>query len=90
MNQEKLKSLLRYDPETGLFCWLVAKAHNVKAGAQAGSPNAKGYIVIRIDGMNYRAHCLAYLYQTGFWPEHRAVHIDRNTSNNRWSNLRHV
>ena len=87
MNQKKLKSLLRYEPETGLFYWLVAR-QRVKAGAQAGYLNKKGYTRIKVDGKLYRAHRLAYLYMTGFWPEPEVDHKDGDKSNNRWRNLR--
>jgi hypothetical protein len=49
-----------------------------------------GYIHINIDKSVYRAHRLAFLYMEGYVPEHCVDHIDRNPSNNKWSNLREV
>ncbi len=82
---ERLKSLLRYEPETGDFVWLVSKARAI-ADDIAGTP-AEGYILIGIDGKSYRAHRLAWFWMTGEWP-HEIDHRDLNRANNRWANLR--
>ena len=50
----------------------------------------KGYTSIMISGKNYRAHRLAWLYVYGYLPEHEIDHIDRDKSNNKIDNLRHV
>jgi hypothetical protein len=47
-----------------------------------------GYVVIWVEGARYRAHRLAFLYQTGEWPKNLVDHIDGDPSNNRWANLR--
>jgi hypothetical protein len=88
---ERLKELLRYDPETGIFTW-VAKASSfsrVSVGSTAGTEGGPyRYIHIKVDGQKYRAHRLAFLYMTGRWPEHGVDHRDTDGTNNRWSNLR--
>lgn len=89
LNQKYLKSLLNYDPETGVFTWLVSRGP-IKAGATAGSPDSKGYIRVKIDQKLYGAHRLAFLYMTGEWPEESVDHIDGNIKHNSWSNLRDV
>jgi hypothetical protein len=87
LTQERLKELLSYDPETGLFTWLVTRG-----GAQAGKvvthKEGSGYIQFTIDGKNYRACRLAFLYMTGEWPKAHVDHIDRDVANDRWLNLR--
>jgi len=90
LTQEELKRRLSYDPETGIFLWILPIAHNVKAGDVAGWPAERGYWRIMLDGNGYGAHRLAFLYMTGEFPVNVVDHIDGCTSNNRWSNLRAV
>lgn len=87
MNQERLKRLLTYNPESGLFTWNESRGP-AKRGAVAGSPCNKGYIVIGVDGKVYKAHRLAWLYMTGAWPSDQIDHRDEQKANNKWDNLR--
>jgi hypothetical protein len=86
LTQERLKELLTYDPETGLFYWLVDRG-SIKAGAVAGC-RKRTYIAISVDDVIYRAHHLAWVYMTGRWPEPFVDHRDLNKHNNAWVNLR--
>jgi len=89
LTQAKLRDILWYDPETGVFIWLRPPKHNSKLlGKPAGNTRPDGYTTIRINGEAYYAHRLAFLYMTGQWPEPETDHIDRNPFNDRWSNLR--
>ena len=91
ITQKKLKKLLDYNPETGVFRWLVSKKYNIKIGDIAGSINKiSGYRYIGINGKTYRASRLAWLFMKGYWPEHVIDHRDRIQDNNVWDNLRHV
>lgn len=89
LTQERLKELLHYDPETGLFVRL-RKTKKSAVGSVAGSSNSAGYLVIRVDEKVYYAHRLAILYVTGEWPTAHMDHIDGDRSNNRYSNIRDV
>jgi hypothetical protein len=85
MNQEKIKRLFRYEPDTGHLYW--RKPH---AGCNFGKPAgcmSRKYVVIRIDGVLYQASRLIWLYQVGKWPD-EVDHKDGNPSNNTWDNLR--
>lgn len=85
----RLRELLNYDPETGVFTWAVDRGPARKGGA-AGAAQKIGYVVIRLAGQLYYAHRLAFLHMTGEWPKMTVDHIDGCKSNNRWSNLRDV
>jgi len=89
MNQEKLKQLLDYDPEIGVFTWVHRSNGRVPAGAVAGTRNHhKGYIYIKIGGKQYAAHRLAWLYMVGEWPEFEIDHHNHVKDDNRIKNLR--
>ena len=85
---ERLRELLEYFPETGIFRWRVSPARNVKVGDIAGCLNGKGYLQIKIDGKLHSAHRLAWLYTHGTWPADQIDHINRDRSDNRILNLR--
>lgn len=89
LTQERLKELLDYDPDTGLFTWRVNKGRG-KIGLTTGYTNNRGYSQIGIDGKFYISHRLAFLYMEGYFPENGIDHIDRDKLNNRWKNLREV
>lgn len=87
LTAERLRALLSYDQETGVFTRLVS-LRGVNAGDIAGTLHkTSGYVYIGVDAKSYRAHRLAWLYMTGEWPV-EVDHKDRNRSNNRWRNLR--
>jgi len=88
ITQKRLKELLHYDPDTGIFTWEVNKKR-ARRGDKAGTDRA-GYIQIKIDQIAYKAHRLAWLYMEGYFPENEIDHINRVTDDNRWGNLREV
>lgn len=84
---ERVKELFEYNPATGLFTRLIkVKRHN--KGDVAGCLKKDGYVVIKIDGVIYYAHRLAYFYMTGRWFDGETDHKDLNRSNNKWDNIR--
>jgi hypothetical protein len=88
LTQARLKELLHYDPETGVFTRLVSRnGNNALIGSRAGTPNSHGYTLIQIRGTKHRAHRLAFLYMTGEIPP-EVDHINRVKDDNRWDNLR--
>lgn len=90
---DRLRELLHYEPETGLFRWRVDKVSSggqivARSGAIAGGLNSIGYWQLVIDRNHYLGHRLAWFYVHGEWPSHQIDHVNRDTSDNRISNLR--
>jgi hypothetical protein len=85
-----LKSILNYDPITGIWTWLIQMKYGARKeiGDIAGRRSSNNYIQITINGWHYYAHRLAVFYMTNKWPENEVDHKNHNGSNNAWSNLR--
>lgn len=88
LTQEKLKELLHYCPDTGVFTWRVAASKRVRVGEVAGSFNTLGYARIAVNGKLYGSHRLAWLYMHGEFPTDHIDHINRVPGDNRLCNLR--
>lgn len=89
LTAQRLREALHYNPETGVFTRLICTSRRSAVGAIAGTLS-RGYCSIGIDGNNYRAHRLAWLYMTGSWPSDQIDHINGVRDDNRWINLRDV
>ena len=87
LKQSRLKELLYYNPDTGIFVWKVKK-YRANKGDIAGSIRPDGYREISIDTQRLFLHRVAFLYMTGSMPLNQVDHINHNPSDNRWVNLR--
>lgn len=87
LTQAELKRQVSYDEKTGLFRRLRDTSRQ-RAGDACGNAKNGGYIRFRVNGHEYFAHRLAWLYVHGEWPANHIDHIDRNPSNNAIGNLR--
>ena len=72
-----------YNPTTGKFTRKVGKN-------RVGSKDKDGYIVIKINNKNYKAHRLAWFLFYGKWPVLQIDHINGVRDDNRIENLREV
>jgi hypothetical protein len=92
----ELRKLLHYDPETGVFTWLLRpgagarleRTWNTRYADKRAGTVRNGYIAILIAKRAYKAHRLAWLYVHGSWPTEAIDHINGVRSDNRLVNLR--
>ncbi len=91
---ERVRELLKYDPETGIFTRKIRTAQRHKIGDRADflvtSGNSEGYCRVSFDSKRYLAHRVVWLYVHGSWPELDIDHINGIKSDNRLANLREV
>lgn len=106
LSQQYLKECLAYFPETGDFIWLKRPRRHFKtdtiwkqwngrfaledAGSITYSPRCPTRRAIRLDGERYIAARIAWFYVTGEWPTMEVDHINHDTADDRFVNLRHV
>lgn len=87
LTAQRLRELLHYDPETGVFIWRNSARGRMRAGNIAGCVS-DGYRVIRINNQSFRGHRLAWLHERGAWPAFDIDHINGDRGDNRIANLR--
>ncbi len=87
---ERLRELLDYDPDTGVFTRKVRVSSNAPAGQRAGCQRPDGRWVLSVDDRKYLASRLAWFYVHGKWPANHIDHIDCDRANDRLDNLRDV
>ena len=87
LTQKRLKEIIHYEPDTGVFTRHVTVA-NAVAGSIAGCKTSMGYIRIKIDRKAVFAHRLAWLYVYGYFPKQIIDHVNQIKDDNRIKNLR--
>jgi len=93
LTAEYVRSILDYNPETGIFIWRdraeLTPCNRARiVGKIAGCISNTGYIQIKINNIPYQAHRLAWLIVFGKWPNKELDHINTNRIDNRIVNLR--
>jgi Recombination endonuclease VII/HNH endonuclease len=86
LTQERLKELLEYFPEDGIFMWRESKKGRNMSKPAGG--RQRGGRIISIDGEGYQCARLAWLYVHGELPNGYIQFDNGDTSDCRISNLR--
>jgi HNH endonuclease len=88
---DRLRKLLTYNPETGVFRWKVDRNNRASEGDIAGHEHSRSKRrLIAIDGHLYMAGRLAWLYMKGRWPNYVINCVNGDPSDIRWANLRQI
>lgn len=94
ISPKELRQVLDYNADTGVFVWKKQLALRGKRGSEAGCVEKKArgglYRRIRIHGILYYAHRLAWLYAHGEEAPEHIDHVNNNGLDNRIDNLRAV
>ena len=84
-----VREVLHYDPVSGIFMWRRPAGGPITVGSRAGCLCGNRYRYIRIQGISYREHRLAWLYVNEEDPgEFQVDHIDNVRHHNWIDNLR--
>jgi hypothetical protein len=82
-----LKTVLHYDPLTGVFTRLKPWGSKL-VGSPIGGLSPAGYWQISVNKKTYPAQRLAWAYVYGEWPQGSIDHINQIKTDNRIENLR--
>lgn len=85
LTADELRDRLFYNPMSGDFIWM----NGPRAGRRAGCLcKSTGYIHIKLNGFQYLAHRLAWLYEYDEWPKGECDHRNLQRAENWIDNLR--
>lgn len=92
LTQDFVKDLFDYNLETGELVRARTTGGRAQKGDKAGTLDGK-YLRVQIGDKKYYLHLIIWLWVTGHYPEYpkeEIDHINRNTIDNRFLNLRIV
>lgn len=87
---ELIRNFFDYDEVTGDVRWKVRLSNRTQVGDLVDRETAGGYKQVSINRKHYYVHRIIWVHKTGQWPEGDIDHINGDTRDNRWINLRCV
>jgi hypothetical protein len=66
VTQDRLKELINYDPDTGVFTHKTQRGKTSSIGEVAGCDKPDGYRYMSVEKHRYVAHRVAWLYYYGY------------------------
>lgn len=88
---EEINSTVGYDPETGLLTWKKDMSSRHKKGTSAGCYRGDNeYSFVRIKGVVYYIHSIAWLLFYGVHPRKNIDHVNGKRGDNRIENLQEI
>jgi hypothetical protein len=85
---EEVREYLNYNPDTGDLTWIKSPTNSVPKGSLAKRGESNRCFRISFKNKRYLAHRVIWFLMTGEQPTEVIDHIDRDSANNRWNNLR--
>jgi hypothetical protein len=83
---ELVRADVAYDPVTGDMTW-IARRVGVPHGEVCGALTKHGYLVLRLRGVEFPVHRLAWMHHYGAAPSGLIRHLNGNKADNRIANL---
>lgn len=80
---------VEYCPSKGIFLWKIPTSNRIKKGDIAGCYSSR-YATVTFKNTKLYIHKLVYYKEAGMYPLNELDHIDHNTKNNKYTNLRLV
>lgn len=80
---------VEYCPSKGIFLWKIPTSNRVQKGEIAGCYSSR-YATVNFKNIKLYIHKLVYYKETGIYPLGEVDHIDHDTKNNKFNNLRVV
>lgn len=87
MTQEYLKTLVKYNMETGELHWIEGAGPKLNGKLLSTISSDGRYKRVTINGIEYFQHRLIWLYMKGYFPK-CIDHKNGNSLDNSWENLR--
>ena len=92
LTADEARRVLSYDSATGVLRWKVSFSSRNPIGSEAGcvGGNPIQYRTVSVMSNLYSAHRVIVLIMTGSWPPDYVDHINGDSTDNRWCNIRCV